>query len=236
MKVILNDHVEHLGERGDSVVVKPGYARNYLLPKGLAYLDTAGNRKRFEQEQRTWEEMDLGRRAAAEKVAQVMQGTELLFERRAGEKDVLFGSVNMVDISRELAQRGFDIERRRVQLDHPIKELGSFDVEIAVHPEISVTVPVHVVRPGGKPAPREETQAVAEGEAAEAAEVAEVAEVADVVEIAEAVEEADVAEGAQEIVKAQPESVIEGAEPTEVEETEVAESSEVPEEDTTELP
>jgi len=215
MKVILNDHVEHLGERGDSVVVKPGYARNYLLPKGLAYLDTAGNRKRFEQEQRTWEEMDLGRRAAAEKVAQAMQGTELLFERRAGEKGVLFGSVNMVDISRELAQRGFDIERRRVRLEHPIKELGSHDVDIAVHPEISVTVPVHVVRPGGQPAPRKETEAVAEAEAAEVAEVAE---------------------GAQEIIEAQPEPVIEVAEPAAVEETEVAVPSEVPEEDATELP
>ena len=69
MKVILNDHIDHLGERGDVVTVKPGYARNYLLPKGLAYLDTPGNRMRFDEEQTRWEEMDLGRRTAAEKMA-----------------------------------------------------------------------------------------------------------------------------------------------------------------------
>jgi large subunit ribosomal protein L9 len=155
MKVILNDHIENLGERGDSVVVKPGYARNYLLPKGLAYLDTPGNRKLFAQEQSRWEEMDLHRKSAAEKVAAEMEGTELTFERRAGEKDVLFGSVSIMDIARELAERGFELERRRVKLDSPIKELGTFPVEIQVHREISVTVPVHVIRPGGQPEPAE---------------------------------------------------------------------------------
>ncbi len=153
MKVILNDHIDHLGERGDVVAVKPGYARNYLLPKGLAYLDTPGNRRRFEEEQTNWEEMDLGRRTAAEKMAADMVGTELLFERRAGEKDVLFGSVSVVDIGRELADRGFDIDRRRILLGHPIKELGSYQVDVQVHRDIKVTVPVHVVRPGEQPAP-----------------------------------------------------------------------------------
>ena len=98
MRVILNDHIDHLGERGDVVEVKPGYARNYLLPKGLAYLESDGNRRRFEEEQKNWEEMDLNRRSAAEKMAADLDGTELLFERRAGEKDVLFGSVNIADI------------------------------------------------------------------------------------------------------------------------------------------
>lgn len=152
MKVILNDHIENLGERGDMVTVKPGYARNYLLPMGLAYLDTPGNRMRFEEEQTKWEEMDLGRRTAAEKMAADMVGTELLFERRAGEKDVLFGSVNIADIGRELADRGFDIDRRRILLGHPIKELGSFEVDVQVHRDIKVTIPVHVVRPGEQPA------------------------------------------------------------------------------------
>jgi large subunit ribosomal protein L9 len=216
MKVILNDHVEHLGERGDSVVVKSGFARNYLLPKGLAYLDTAGNRKLFEQEQRTWEEMDLNRRGAAEKVAQAMRGTELLFERRAGEKDVLFGSVSVVDIARELAERGFDIDRRRVGLDHPIKELGTHDVAIMIHPEISVAVPVHVVRPGDQPAPSVATDAAVE---------------------AEAVEEAEAAEVVQESVTAQPAPVIEESEPTVVApESDASEAPEAAEEDATELP
>ncbi len=151
MKVILNDYIEHLGERGESVEVKPGYANNYLLPKGLAYHDTPGNRRQFEQEQKQWEEMDLERRSAGEKLASELDGTKLAFERRAGEKDVLFGSVNIADIHRELQDRGFDIDRKRILLEHPIKELGSYDVEVKIHREISVTLPVRVVRPGEDP-------------------------------------------------------------------------------------
>jgi large subunit ribosomal protein L9 len=151
MKVILNDYIEHLGERGDSVVVKRGYANNYLLPKGLAYPDTPGNRRRFEQEQKNWEEMDIERRSAGEKIAAELDGTKLAFERRAGEKDVLFGSVSVADIHRELQGRGFDLDRKRILLEHPIKELGAFDVVVQIHRDISVTLPVRVVRPGEDP-------------------------------------------------------------------------------------
>lgn len=151
MKVILNDYIEHLGERGDSVEVKPGFARNYLLPKGLAYPDTPGNRRRFDQEQKKWEEMDLSRRSAAEAMAKDLDGLELIFERRAGEKDVLFGSVSVADIAGELADKGFEVDRRKVMLDHPIKEIGNFTVDIAIHREIKVTLPVFVVRPGEEP-------------------------------------------------------------------------------------
>ena len=151
MKVILNDYIEHLGERGDSVVVKRGYANNYLLPKGLAYPDTAGNRRRFDQEQNNWEEMDLERRSAGEKLAASLEGTKLAFERRASEKDVLFGSVSVADIHRELQERGFDFDRRRILLEHPIKELGAVNVEIQIHREITVNIPVRVVRPGEDP-------------------------------------------------------------------------------------
>jgi len=170
MKVILNDHVEHLGERGASVEVKPGYARNYLLPQGLAYLDTPGNRRLFDQQQNRWQEMDLSRRTAAEAVQVSMKGTELLFERRAGEKNVLFGSVTAADIGRELAEKGFEIDKRRVHLDEVIKELGNFEAIINIHREISVTVPVHVVRPGGQVEEAEEVSAE-EPEAAPAEEV-----------------------------------------------------------------
>lgn len=151
MKVILNDYIEHLGERGDSVDVKPGFARNYLLPKALAYPDTPGNRRRFEQEQNHWEEMDLGRRSAAEALAKGLVGVELKFERRAGEKDVLFGSVSVADIAKELDDKGIEIDRRRILLNHPIKELGNFEVDLNVHREIQVTLPVFVVRPGEEP-------------------------------------------------------------------------------------
>jgi len=183
MKVILNDYIEHLGERGDSVVVKRGYANNYLLPKGLAYPDTAGNRRRFDQDQNNWEEMDLERRSAGEKLAASLEGTKLAFERRASEKDVLFGSVSVADIHRELQERGFDFDRRRILLEHPIKELGAVNLEIQIHREITVNIPVRVVRPGEDPdaiAP----EFVAEGRleipdedlAAEAEVVAEVVE------------------------------------------------------------
>jgi large subunit ribosomal protein L9 len=151
MKVILNDYIEHLGERGDSVAVKRGYANNYLLPKGLAYPDTPGNRRRFDQEQNNWEEMDLERRSAGEKLAASLEGTRLAFERRAGEKDVLFGSVSVADIHRELQERGFDFDRKRILLEHPIKELGAVDVVIQIHRDISVNIPVRVVRPGEDP-------------------------------------------------------------------------------------
>lgn len=151
MKVILNDYIEHLGERGDSVVVKRGYANNYLLPKGLAYPDTTGNRRRFDQEQNNWEEMDLERRSAGEKLAASLEGTKLAFERRASEKDVLFGSVSVADIHRELQERGFDFDRRRILLEHPIKELGAVNLEIQIHREITVNIPVRVVRPGEDP-------------------------------------------------------------------------------------
>jgi len=151
MKVILNDYIEHLGERGDSVVVKRGYANNYLLPKGLAYPDTPGNRRRFEQEQKGWEEMDLERRTAGQKLAAELDGIKLAFERRAGEKDVLFGSVSVADIHRELKERGFNLDRKRILLEHPIKELGAFDVVVQIHRDIQVIIPIGVVRPGEDP-------------------------------------------------------------------------------------
>ncbi|NOZ93968.1 MAG: 50S ribosomal protein L9 [Acidobacteria bacterium] len=166
MKVILNDYVENLGERGKVVEVKPGYARNYLLPKKLAYLDTPGNRRLFEQEQKRWETMDLKRRAAAQEAAKGFEGLELIFERRAGEKDVLFGSVTTADIAAELASRGFEIDRRRVALNHPIKELGSYTVTIRIHRDVTIDLPVHVVRPGETPGekPAAEEEAVSETE------------------------------------------------------------------------
>jgi large subunit ribosomal protein L9 len=171
MKVILNDFIEHVGERGDSVVVKPGFARNYLLPKRLAYPDTPGNRRRFEEEQHKWEEMDTSRRSTAEVLAKDMEGTELKFERRASEKDVLFGSVTVTDITKELTGKGFELDRRRVMLDHPIKELGNFEVQINIHRDIQLTVPVYVVRPGEEPVLGGEEVEAAEAPAAEVAEV-----------------------------------------------------------------
>jgi len=173
MKVILNDYVEHVGERGDTVDVKPGFARNYLVPKGLAYPDTAGNRRRFEQEQTHWEALDLKRRTAAEKAAHELDGVELLFERRAGERDVLFGSVTSADIAKALAEKGYEIDRRKVLLDEPIKALGRFEVQIHIHRAIKVTVPFEVVRPGEQPGAAAAAEAAAEAAESEAAAPAE---------------------------------------------------------------
>jgi len=133
------------------VSVKPGYARNYLLPKGLAYIDSEANQRRFAEEQQQWEDMDLQRRSAAEAVSAQLEGTELIFERRASEKDVLFGSVSVHDIARRLTERGIEIDRKRVQLAEPIKALGSYEVELQVHRDIKLTLPVQVVRPGEQP-------------------------------------------------------------------------------------
>lgn len=168
MTVILTDHVEHLGERGDVVRVKPGYARNYLLPQGLAYSETVANRRRFDEEQSSWQEMDLARKSAAEKLAAEIAGTELVFERRAGETDVLFGSVSMVDLAKGLADHGVDIDRRRILLAEPIKNLGTSTVDVKVYQDMVVPITVHVVRPGEKP-----------GQAVEAVEPEAVAEPAE---------------------------------------------------------
>jgi len=167
MKVILNDHVEHLGERGDRVQVKAGFARNFLLPKGLAYTDTVGSARRFDAEQTRWEEMDLKRRGAAEKMAGDLGALELIFERRAGERDALFGSVSAIDVARELSERGFEIDKRRVLMAEPLKTLGSFEVDVHVHRDIKVTLPVYVVRPGEQPV-RPGDEPVEEAAAAEA--------------------------------------------------------------------
>jgi len=120
--------------------------------------------------------MDTHRLGAAQKLAADLDGTKLAFERRAGEKDVLFGSVTAADIGRELVERGFDIDRRRVMLESPIKELGSFDVTVHIHRGIDVVVPVRVVRPGEDPdavAPEFVAEGVLEPEEAEAMAAAE---------------------------------------------------------------
>jgi large subunit ribosomal protein L9 len=173
MKVILNDFVEHLGERGDAVDVKPGYARNYLLPKGLAYPDTPGNRRLFEQEQKRWEDIDLKRRGVAEKLAEQLQGTELLFERRAGETETLFGSVTTHDIAGALADRGVEIDRRRIDLPEPIKAIGSYTIAINVYRDLKVEIKAHVVRPGEQPGEAESDEVAEEAIAEVPVEAAE---------------------------------------------------------------
>jgi large subunit ribosomal protein L9 len=144
MKVILNDHVEHLGERGATIEVKPGFARNYLIPKGLAYEATAANLVRFKQEQKRWEVKEAKEKVEAEAQAANLTGIELTFKRRAGEGDALYGSVTTSDVAGALHERGIKVDRRRIELGQHIKRLGTFTAEIHLHREVRVPLTLHV--------------------------------------------------------------------------------------------
>jgi large subunit ribosomal protein L9 len=144
MKVILNEHVENLGDRGATVEVKPGFARNYLLPQRLAYEATAANLARFKQEQKRWEIKEANEKVEAEEQASHLTGIELSFKRRAGEGDALYGSVTASDIAEALAERGIKIDRRRIALPQHIKRLGTFTAEIHLHREVRVPLMLHV--------------------------------------------------------------------------------------------
>lgn len=144
MEVILRDDIKSLGKAGDLVRVKPGYARNFLLPKGLAYEATEGNKKRIVAETRA-----RSARVAAEKDAAVadaarLTAISLTFVRKAGEEGKLFGSITTQDIADGLAGQGHPVDKRRVELEHPIKSLGEHTVIIRLHPDVHADVRVTV--------------------------------------------------------------------------------------------
>ena len=144
MEVILREDVPHLGTIGDVVKVRAGYARNYLLPRGLATVADKRNLRALEHERRVVEDKRRRARSAAETLAQRLSSARLVITARAGEEGKLFGSVTNIDIERALADQGFAVERRRIRLDEPIKTLGEHKVAIAlvtgVASEITVTV------------------------------------------------------------------------------------------------
>jgi large subunit ribosomal protein L9 len=148
MEVILREHVDNLGRRGDVVKVAAGYARNFLLPRKLAMLVTAGNRKHIERERFKFEARELEEQKVAEAVAERMANLEIVIARKVGETDALYGSVTSADIADALAARGFAIERRKLQLHEPIKRIGDVDVPVKLHREVTVTVKVRVVAEG----------------------------------------------------------------------------------------
>jgi large subunit ribosomal protein L9 len=148
MEVILREHVDNLGRRGDLVKVADGYARNYLLPRKMALLATAGNKKVIEREQVKFDAKELEEQKAAQAVADRLSTVEIEIARRVGETDALFGSVTNADIAESLAAKGFDIDRRKVQLHDPIKKLGEFDVPVKLHRDVTVTMKVKVVAEG----------------------------------------------------------------------------------------
>jgi len=146
MEVILLERIEKLGQMGDTVKVKPGFARNYLLPQKKALRATKANMARFESERANLEAANLKRREEAAGVAKTMEGLTLLIIRQAGEGGMLYGSVSGRDVADSIKEAGFSIERRHVALDTPIKSLGIYPVRVALHPEVVVTVIINVAR------------------------------------------------------------------------------------------
>jgi len=146
MKVILLERVAKLGQMGEEVRVRDGFARNFLLPKGKALRATEANRQRFETEKVQLEARNLERKSEAEMVAGTLNGKSFVVIRQAGETGQLYGSVSTRDIAQELEEGGFSILRSQVDLQVPIKTIGLHDVSVALHPEVDVTVSINVAR------------------------------------------------------------------------------------------
>jgi len=148
MEVILRQHVDNLGKRGEIVKVADGYARNYLLPRKLALLATDGNKQRIAKERVKFEAAEAEERKVAEAMSARMNNLELAIARRVGETEALYGSVTTADIAEALAAKGFEVDRRKIQLQEPIKRLGEFDVPIKLQREVTAAVKVKVVAEG----------------------------------------------------------------------------------------
>jgi large subunit ribosomal protein L9 len=146
MNVILLERIENLGQMGDEVKVRPGFARNYLLPQRKALRASKENRQHFERQRAQLEAVNLKRKQEAAAVAERMQGVSVDLIRQAGQSGQLYGSVSARDIADALTGAGYTVERRQVQIDRPIKSLGLFEVRIVLHPEVSVAVTVNVAR------------------------------------------------------------------------------------------
>jgi large subunit ribosomal protein L9 len=146
MEIILRQAVENLGKTGDVVNVKPGYARNYLLPHGLAYEATPGNLKRIQQERDRLEAAENERRGAASGLAEKLEQVSLTFSARVGDEGKLFGSVTATDIAQQLEAQGFHIEKRQIDLHEPIKALGVYRVPIRLHADVKPEVRVWVIK------------------------------------------------------------------------------------------
>ena len=145
IEVILREDIKTLGRAGDMVRVKPGYARNYLLPQGLAYEATEGNKKRIAAETRVRAARSQAERSEAERVAATLNQVTLTLTGKAGEEGKLFGSITSQDVADALARQGHPVDRRRIELDHPIKTTGTHTVTVRLHPEVHADVRVSVV-------------------------------------------------------------------------------------------
>ena len=145
IEVILREDIKSLGQTGEVVRVKPGYARNYLLPQGLAYEATEGNKKRIAAESRVRAARSQAERGEAEQLANTLRGLSLTLSGKAGEEGKLFGSITSQDIAEALGRQGYSIDRRRIELDHPIRTTGEHLVAIRLHPEVHAELRVAIV-------------------------------------------------------------------------------------------
>ena len=148
MKVILTEEIRGLGTRGEVVTVKDGYARNFLLPKNLAREATTGNMKQIEHERRKWALLAQQEKDAAQKAADKVKGVKIRIEKRVGENGHLFGSVTANEIADALAAKGIEVDKRRIELAQPIKNIGVHDVEVRLHRDVSASIQVEVVPMG----------------------------------------------------------------------------------------
>jgi large subunit ribosomal protein L9 len=149
MEVILREHVDNLGRRGEIVRVADGYARNYLLPRKLALLATDGNKKQVEREKVKYEATELEEKKVAEALSERLATVEIEIARKVGETDALYGSVTSGDIAHALAAKGFDLDRRKLVLQEPLKKLGEFSVPVKLHRDVTTQLKVRVVAEGG---------------------------------------------------------------------------------------
>jgi large subunit ribosomal protein L9 len=148
MEVVLRDHVENLGKRGEVVKVANGYARNFLLPRKLALPATPGNLKQVERERGKLDARESEEKSGAEAIAARMAAVEAVISRKVGETGALYGSVTTADIAEALARQGFETDRRKIGLREPIKKLGAYVVPLKLHREVIVQLPVKVVAEG----------------------------------------------------------------------------------------
>jgi large subunit ribosomal protein L9 len=148
MELILRDDVEKLGRRGDIVKVKDGYARNFLLPRGLGMPVTAANKAMIEKEKKAHEARLAKEKAEFESLAARIGGLRFVAPRKVGESDVLYGSVTAGDIAEFLRGKGIEIDKRKVLLEEPIKHLGEHEVKVKLHPEVTAAVRLLVTKEG----------------------------------------------------------------------------------------
>ena len=165
MEIILLEDIDKLGNRGQIVKVADGYGRNFLLPKKMAIKATTQNRKWVDQQRVRFLKQEAKEKADAQDLATLMEGVSVSFRRKAGEQGTLFGSVTAIDVAEGLAAHGYKIDRRKIQLDNPLKVVGEYDVPVRLHREVIASIKVKVeseAKPEGEPKPEGEAETKAE--------------------------------------------------------------------------